>query len=138
MELVNVLQRYRGTSVAGLSEWEEAISLLLLMLAPAAPHVTEELWARRLDARGEAWRSIHTEPWPVVDERAAAAETYEVPIQVNGKLRDRIEVPTGISEIELEQLVLARERVRELLAGRSPDRVIVAGGRRLVNVVVRG
>ncbi|HEU4671838.1 MAG TPA: leucine--tRNA ligase [Candidatus Limnocylindrales bacterium] len=138
MELVNVLQRYRGTSVAGLSEWDEAISLLLLMLAPAAPHVSEELWARRLDARGEEWRSIHTEPWPVVDERAAAAETYEVPIQVNGKLRDRIEVPTGISEIELEQLVLARERVRELLAGRTPDRVIVAGGRRLVNVVVRG
>ncbi len=138
MELVNVLQRYRGTSVAGLAEWDEAVSLLLLMLAPAAPHVTEELWARRLEARGDPWRSIHTEPWPAVDEAAAAAETYEVPIQVNGKLRDRIEVPTGISEVELEQLVLARERIRDILAGRTPDRVIVAGGGRLVNVVVRG
>jgi leucyl-tRNA synthetase len=138
MELVNVLQRYRGTSVAGLSEWDEAVSLLLLMLAPAAPHIAEELWSRRLEARGEAWRSIHTEAWPVVDEQAAATETYEVPIQVNGKLRDRIVVPTGISELELEQIVLARERIRELLAGRTPDRVIVAGGGRLVNVVVRG
>jgi leucyl-tRNA synthetase len=138
MELVNVLQRYRGTSVAGLAEWDEAISLLLLMLAPAAPHIAEELWTRRLTVRGEPWRSIHTEPWPIVDDAAAAAETYEVPIQVNGKLRDRIVVPTGTSEIELEQLVLARERVRELLAGRTPERVIVAGGARLVNVVVRG
>jgi leucyl-tRNA synthetase len=138
MELVNVLYRYRGTSVAGLSEWDEAIKLLLLMLAPAAPHIAEELWSRRLAARDEEWRSIHTEPWPVVDEQAAAVETYEVPIQVNGKLRDRVEVPAGISEVELEQIVPARERIRELLAGRAPDRVVVAGRGRLVNVVVRG
>ncbi|HEY3524139.1 MAG TPA: leucine--tRNA ligase, partial [Candidatus Limnocylindrales bacterium] len=137
MELVNVLYRYRGTTAADLTDWDDAIRLLLLMLAPAAPHISEELWSRRLAARGEEWRSIHTESWPEVDVRAATAETYEVPIQVNGKLRDRIEVPTGISELELEQIVLARERIRELLAGRTPDRVIVAGGGRLVNVVVR-
>jgi leucyl-tRNA synthetase len=138
MELVNVLQRYRGTPAAALADWDEAIRLLLLMLAPAAPHIAEELWSRRLAATGEEWRSIHTERWPEVDEAAAAAETQEVPIQVNGKLRDRVIVPAGISEIELEQVVLARDRVREHLHGRTPDRIIVAGGGRLVNVVVKG
>ena len=67
MELSNLLFRYRGSAVAGGAAWDEAISLLLLMLAPAAPHVTEELWSRRLAARGEAWRSIHLERWPEVD-----------------------------------------------------------------------
>jgi leucyl-tRNA synthetase len=61
-----------------------------------------------------------------------------VPIQLNGKLRDRVVVPAGISEIELEQVVMARDRIRELLEGRTADRVVIAGGGRLVNIVVRG
>ncbi len=59
------------------------------------------------------------------------------PIQVNGKLRDRVTVPSGISEIELEQIVLSRDRVRAALDGREPSKVIHAGGGRLVNIVVR-
>ena len=66
----------------------------------------------------------------------AHAATREVPIQVNGKLRDRITVPVGTEQDELERLVLARPRVTEVLGGRRPDRVIHAGGR-LVNLVVR-
>ena len=91
--------------------------------------------ARR--GRGEPWRSIHTETWPAWDPSIVAAEEREVPIQVNGKVRDKVTVPAGISEPELERVVLARERVQELLAGRTPDRVIHAGGGRLVNIVVR-
>jgi leucyl-tRNA synthetase len=136
IELANTLMRYRGTSVAGLPEWDEAVRLLLLMLAPAAPHITEELWARRLAAAGEAWSSIHRETWPMVDETAAVDEMREVPVQVNGKLRDRVLVPAGISELELEQVVLARDKIQAALAGREPDRVVHAGGR-LVNIVVR-
>ncbi|HVL53239.1 MAG TPA: leucine--tRNA ligase [Vitreimonas sp.] len=136
IELANTLMRYRGTSVAELAEWEEAVRLLLLMLAPAAPHITEELWARRLASAGLEWASIHGESWPLVDETAAVDETREIPVQVNGKLRDRVVVPVRISEIELEQIVLARDKVRAVLAGREPDRVIHAGGR-LVNIVVR-
>jgi len=60
-----------------------------------------------------------------------------VPIQINGKVRDKVTVPAGISDEELKQIVLARDRVAELLAGRTPDRVILAGGGRLVNIVVR-
>ena len=137
IELANTLMRYRGTSVAGLPEWDEAVRLLLLMLAPAAPHITEELWSRRLAAAGEPWASIHTQSWPEVDETAVVDETREVPIQVNGKLRDRVTVPVGISEIELEQIVLARDRVAAALGGKEPLKIVHAGGGRLVNIVVR-
>jgi leucyl-tRNA synthetase len=137
IELANTLMRYRGTSVAGLPEWDEAVRLLLLMLAPAAPHITEELWSRRLAAAGEPWASIHTQRWPEVDLTAVVDETREVPIQVNGKLRDKVTVPVGISEVELEQIVLARDRIRASLGGREPLKVVHAGGGRLVNIVVR-
>ena len=137
MELSNLLSRYRGTSVAGLPEWDEAVRLLLLMLSPAAPHITEELWSRLADARGEAWSSIHKERWPDVDESVIVEATHVVPIQVNGKLRDKVTVPAGISEIELEQIVLARDKVVAALGGKQPHRVIHAGGGKLVNIVVR-
>jgi len=137
MELANLLMRYRGTSVAGTPEWNEAVGLALLMLAPAAPHITEELWSRRLAAASEPWTSIHAQLWPEVDPTAIIEDTREVPIQVNGKLRDRVTVPAGISEIELEQVVLARDKVRAALDGRQPHKVIQAGGGRLVNIVVR-
>ncbi len=137
MELANLLFRYRGTEAAGGAAWDEAVGLLLLMLAPAAPHLTEELWSRQLATRGGAWRSIHREAWPTVDAAAAAVETREVPIQINGKIRDKVEVAVGLAEAEVEALVLARPRIVALLAGRVPDRVIHAGGGRLVNIVVR-
>jgi leucyl-tRNA synthetase len=136
MELSNLLQRYRGTVAAGNAAWNEAISMLLLMLAPAAPHVTEEVWSRLAKSRGEAWLSIHTQPWPAVDEAAAAENEREVPVQVNGKLRDRVTVPVGIAEAELERLVLARPKVVAALDGKQPLKVIHAGGK-LVNIVVR-
>ena len=138
MELSNLLFRYRGTEVAGGPAWDEAIALLVLMLAPAAPHLTEELWSRRLTARGEAWRSIHTERWPEVDAAAAAVATRELPIQVNGKVRDRVEIAVGLSEAQVEALVLARPKVMAALDGKAPERVIHAGGGRLVNIVVKG
>ncbi|TAL09699.1 MAG: leucine--tRNA ligase [Chloroflexota bacterium] len=137
MELSNVLYRYRGTPAAGGSAWDEAVRMLLLMLAPAAPHITEELWSRRLGAAGITWSSIHTERWPEVDPTAVVEDTREVPVQVNGKVRDKIVVPAGISDAELEGLAVAAPRVVAALGGRTPDRVVVAGGGRLVNLVVR-
>ena len=137
MELSNVLFRYRGTSVAGLPEWNEAVRLLLLMLAPAAPHITEELWSRLADARGDTWESIHVQRWPEVDETAVVEETRELPIQVNGKLRDRVTIPAGISEIELEQVIMARDKVVAAIGDREVARIIHAGGGRLVNIVLK-
>jgi leucyl-tRNA synthetase len=137
MELSNTLFRYRGTEVAGDSAWEEAIRLLLLMLAPAAPHIAEELWSRRLEAAGVNWSSIHLEAWPEVDEGATAVSVREVPVQVNGKLRDKVVVAADATQDEVEAEVLASTKIQAHLAGRTPDRIVHAGGGRLVNVVVR-
>ncbi len=136
MELSNLLMRYRGTAVAGSAEWEEAVRMALLMLAPAAPHITEELWSRRADA-GAPWSSIHRERWPEVDSAAIVEATREVPVQVNGKLRDKVVVAADASEADVEAAVLGSERIRAVLGGREPLRVIHAGGGRLVNLVVR-
>jgi leucyl-tRNA synthetase len=137
MELANLLMRYRGSAVAGSEEWNEAVGLALLMLAPAAPHITEELWSRRLAAARETWSSIHQQPWPEVDPAAVVEATREVPVQVNGKLRDKVVVPADIASADLEAAVLARDRVKAVLAGRQPLKIIHAGGGRLVNIVVR-
>jgi leucyl-tRNA synthetase len=138
MELTNTLYRYRGTAVAGTPEWDETIRLLLLMLAPAAPHITEELWSRRLTAGGARWSSIHLESWPEVDESATVEATRDVPVQINGKLRALIPVPADIDVEALEATALAHPKIVAALAGKTPDRVIVAGGGKLINVVVKG
>jgi leucyl-tRNA synthetase len=135
MELTNKLMPLRGTEVAGGADWDETIKLLLLTLAPVAPHISEELWSRRLAAAGEEWRSIHTETWPLYDESLVAANEIELPVQVNGKLRDRVRMPTGLSEIEIEQRVMASDRIKATIEGKSVDRVIHVPGR-LVNIVV--
>ena len=98
-------------------------------LAPAAPHITEELWSRRLAAAGRPWSSIHQERWPDVDESAIVEATREVPVQVNGKLRDRITVAADISPADLEAAALASARIQAILAGREP-RSGHRGGRR--------
>jgi leucyl-tRNA synthetase len=142
MELSNLLQRYRGTEIAGGAAWDEAIRLMLLMLAPCAPHIAEELWSRLGEtprggeARGEEWSSIHTAQWPAVDQTAVTEDEREVPVQVNGKLRDKVMVPVATSQAELEALVLARPKILAALEGKTPLKVIHAGGK-LVNIVVR-
>jgi leucyl-tRNA synthetase len=136
MELSNLLMRYRGTEAAGTAAWDETVRLLLLMLAPAAPHIAEELWSRLAEARGEKWISIHSQPWPAVNEAAAAENEREVPVQVNGKLRDRVMVPVDIAPADLEKVVLARPKIVAALEGKQPLKVIHAGGK-LVNIVVR-
>ena len=112
MELSNTLFRYRGSAVAGGAEWDEAVRLLLLMLAPAAPHIAEELWSRRLAARGE---DVVVDPHRDVARggpRAVAESTREVPVQVNGKVRDRIVVPAGADAAAIEAAVLASPRIQ--------------------------
>ncbi len=130
MEFRNVLQEAKRTPVAGSEAWEEAIETLLLLMAPITPHIAEELWVRT----GRPY-SIHQQRWPTWDEAIAAEETFTLVIQVNGKVRDRVEVPVGISEEKAREIALASEAVRRRLNGREPKRVIYVPGR-LVNVVV--
>ena len=136
MELTNKLVRLRGTEVGGTDAWDETVRLTLLMLAPLAPHVSEELWARRLASRGEEWASIHTQRWPEFDPALVATDEIELPVQVNGKLRDLVTVATGASQAQIEQLVLARDKVKALTDGVGVARVVYVPGR-LVNVVTK-
>jgi leucyl-tRNA synthetase len=136
MELTNLLMRYRGTPVVSTAGWDEATRLLLLMLAPLAPHISEELWAKRLAARGEGWRSIHTERWPTYDPDLVVADTIELPVQVNGKLRDLVPMAPGLPPDEIEAIVMARPKVQANLDGLSVVKVVHVPGR-LVNIVAR-
>jgi leucyl-tRNA synthetase len=136
MELTNTLMRYRGTEAATTAGWDEASRLLLLMLAPVAPHISEELWSRRLAAAGEAWRSIHQERWPVADPALLVSDEIELPVQVNGKLRDLVKMAPGLPQAEIEAIVLAQPKVQANLEGKQVVKVIHVGGK-LVNIVVR-
>jgi leucyl-tRNA synthetase len=136
MELTNRLMRLRGTEATESDEWDEAIRPLLLMLAPLAPHLAEELWSRRLAAAGREWSSIHAESWPEFLPELIASDEVELPVQVNGRLRDLVTMPAGLSDIEIEQIVLARDKVRAQLDGAEVVRVVHVPGR-LVNVVTR-
>ena len=110
---------------------DAAIDTLLLMLAPMTPHLAAEAWCRRhgADAR------VHTEPWPVADPDLAREQTVTLVVQVNGKLRDRIEVAPAIDAGEAERLALASAKVRDALAGATPKKVI-SKPPRLVNLVI--
>jgi leucyl-tRNA synthetase len=125
MELSNALQKAAGPSR------DAGIGTLILLLAPFAPHVTEELWHRR---GGEA--SVHLQRWPSFDGSLAAATSVTIVIQVSGKVRDRIEVPAGTPEAELKALALRSPKVQAALNGGSPLKVIAVPDR-LVNVVVK-
>jgi leucyl-tRNA synthetase len=108
---------------------DEAVDTLLLVLAPMVPHVTAEAWERRHGT------SVHAQSWPVADPTLVAQQTTTLVVQVNGKVRDRLEVDPGISEEDAAAAALASERVREVLAGAEPRRV-VSRPPRLVNVVL--
>lgn len=131
MELLNEMYKAREAGAGGTPEWEEATEIYLKMMAPVAPHVTEEIWTNQM---GKPY-SIHQQKWPKVDEAAAKEDTIEIPVQVNGKLRDRVVVAADASEEEIRSAALASEGIRKYLEGREPKKVIVARGR-LVSVVV--
>ena len=147
MELLNLVQRYGrrdttdGTDATAGSAgesggrhadvWNEAIDTLLLLLAVMVPHVTAELWERRHP--GEP--SVHQQRWPTFDPDLVRQETVTMVVQVNGKVRDRIEVDAGISESDAEAAALASPKVTDALDGGAPTRVVVRPPR-LVNVVV--
>jgi leucyl-tRNA synthetase len=121
MEYTNELYHYVQAAEAPRRETlDEAVDALLLVLAPMAPHIAAELWERR---HGEG-AHIHDQPWPGFDPALAQAETVTMVVQVNGKVRDRVEVAAGITEAEMTELALGSAKVQEHLGGREPRRVI--------------
>ncbi len=131
MELMNEMYKAREAGAVGSSEWNEALEIYLKMLAPVAPHISEELWTNHL---GKPY-SIHQQLWPKVDEAATKEDTIELPVQINGKVRDRVIVPAEASEDEIKSAALASETVQKYLEGKEPKKVIVAN-KRLVSIVI--
>jgi leucyl-tRNA synthetase len=127
IELNNYLTKTYGSAQETPRELAEA---LVLMLAPMAPHIAEELWKRL----GHPDSLVHG-PFPVVDEKYLIEDTVEYPIQVNGKVRSRVTVAAGASKDDVEALALAEEKIAALLDGDEPRKVIVVPGK-LVNVVL--
>jgi leucyl-tRNA synthetase len=131
MELLNEMYRVRDLGVPGTPAWDEALDLYLRMLAPVAPHVSEELWT---EALGKPY-SVHTQSWPEVDEQAAREDEITLVIQVNGKVRDRIDVPAGLPEEDARTAALSSAAVQKFLDDRTPRKVIVVPDK-LVNIVL--
>ncbi|WP_343600272.1 leucine--tRNA ligase [Mycobacterium sp.] len=125
IEYTNHLTKQHQTTVP-----RAAVEPLVLMLAPLAPHLSEELWARL----GHPSSLAHG-PFPVADPTYLVQDTIEYPVQVNGKVRGRITVSAGADAAAVESAALADEKVRGFLAGATPKKVIVVAGR-LVNLVV--
>ncbi len=99
--------------------WNEGVDTMLKLLAPIAPHITEELWRLRGNDV-----SIHLQAWPLFDAAIAAEDMITMVVQVNGKVRDRIEVPADVTSEEAESLALASERIREWTEGATIRKVI--------------
>jgi leucyl-tRNA synthetase len=134
MELVNELNRYLGGEEKkgdlGWSVAREAVEAAVVLLSPVVPHITEELW-RMMGHSG----SLLNVPWPVYRPDALEVEKRLIVIQVNGKVRGRIEVPSTFSEKEIEAEALKSEKVRSFIGDKPIKRVIVARNK-LVNMVV--
>jgi leucyl-tRNA synthetase len=131
MEFSNVLIKARETPVYSTGAWNEAIRTLLLLMAPVTPHIAEELWGRL----GYPY-SIHQQAWPAFDAAAAADDVITLPVQVNGKVRDRIQVPADAGEEAVRQAALAAAGVQKHTEGKQIAKVIYAPNR-LVNIVVK-
>jgi leucyl-tRNA synthetase len=131
MELNNAMLKAKERSVYSTEAWDEAVEALLLMLAPACPHLAEELWMRT----GRPY-SIHLQAWPTWDETVAAEEMITLVVQVNGKVRDRVEVPVGVDDETARSLALETEGAKRHVSGKQIVKVIVVPSR-LVNIVAR-
>jgi leucyl-tRNA synthetase len=129
MELKNTMLKVKP-GLVGTDVWQETQRTLLLLLAPFTPHIAEELWERV----GGPY-SVHQQSWPEFDPELAAEEQITLIIQVNGKVRDRVEVDADIDEEEAKALALASEKVQRYLDGGQPADVIYVPGR-LVNIVL--
>jgi leucyl-tRNA synthetase len=131
MEFTNYLAKIKEDYSIAHSAWKETIDTLLLLIAPSVPHLAEELWERTSHPN-----SIHNQSFPTWDEKLVVEEQFTLVIQVNGKLRDRVEVPVSIAESEARELALSRERIKAHTGSKEISDIIYVPGR-LVNIVVK-
>lgn len=109
---------------------KDALERMLILLSPLAPHMSEELW-QKIGHK----KSIFSESWPKYDKRLIKEETINLIVQINGKVRDKVEVEAGISENEAKKLTLSREKVKKWIVGKKVKKVIFVKGK-LINIVI--
>ena len=132
MELVNAMHAYRDAAeTVQPALLRETVEALLRLLAPFAPHIAEEIW-QQLERSG----SIHQQAWPKWDAEAIKTDSVEIVVQINGKVRDKLTVPSELSSAELEKVALQQEKVQQLVAGKTVVKVIAVPNK-LVNIVVK-
>ncbi|MDR3242828.1 MAG: leucine--tRNA ligase [Clostridiales Family XIII bacterium] len=130
MEMVNALYRYREYESADPGLLKAAVDKLILLLSPFTPHICEEMWAHT----GHGGSVLNAE-WPSCDEAALVMDRVEIVIQVNGKVKERIEVENGLSQDGLIRAATENAKVRKLLDGKSAARIVAVPGK-LVNIVI--
>ncbi|MDR6225112.1 leucine--tRNA ligase [Desmospora profundinema] len=129
MELVNGIYAYPAEADRG--TLAQAIETVVLLLAPFAPHITEELWEQMGNTD-----SVHDQSWPAYDEAALVLDEVEIAVQINGKVRHKAVVPSGADRKAIEEHVMGDEKVRKLVNGKTVHKVIVVPGK-LVNIVAK-
>ncbi len=130
-ELSNTLVKAKRSHVAQTLAWEEALHIFNLMLAPIVPHIAEELWHER----GMSG-SIHTAPWPMVDEQAAVRDTVTIGVQVSGKVRGEVSISKAATQEEAMQVARANPDVAKYLEGKQTVKEVYVPGR-IINIVVK-
>lgn len=131
IEFVNELMKLKETSIVTSPVWREAVETLVLLMAPSTPYVAEEMW----QMLGNEF-SVHQQPWPEYDPELAVEASIEIPVQINGKVRDRIMVPSAATADEQAEIAKASEKIASQLEGKQIVKEISVPGR-MVNLVVK-
>jgi leucyl-tRNA synthetase len=130
MELLNELNKFSDTSEQGRAVMQEALETVMLMLSPIVPHITHVLW-HELGHKA----AIVDCSWPAVDEAALVQDTVTLVVQVNGKVRGKVNVPADAEQSAVESVIMAQDNVQKHIGGKVVKKIIVVPGK-LVNVVV--
>jgi leucyl-tRNA synthetase len=129
MELMNTVAKFNDTSPQGLAVMQETLEATTLLLAPIAPHISHELW--QILGHDDA---VITASWPTVDESALTKASQQIVIQVNGKVRSKLEMPADTDKETMEKTALKEENVKRFIGDKTVRKVIVVPGK-LVNIV---
>jgi leucyl-tRNA synthetase len=130
MELLNGIMASKPSTSDGDNIFRFAINSVVILLAPFAPHIAEELWEKTGNIG-----SVFSAPWPVWDEEAAKEEEVELVIQINGKVRGKLKISSGLDDETISQKAFSDPKIKEYVGDKSVKRVVIVKGR-LVNIVI--
>ena len=131
MELINEMYRYKELPNCNLMLLKKAVKIMIILLSPFAPHLCEELWQKL----NESGYTVFVE-WPKHDESALVKKSVEVVIQLNGKLKEKIVVPSGMSKDDFQEYTLGNTKVKELIQGKEIVKIISVPDK-LLNIVIK-